>query len=206
MAFQEYLVCLERRCHTDSFGECGMTRRFLIAFDKFPIESSSVKSGNNRPEIIVACRCINVGLFISGNLRRDVEVSISIGSPDDLQVISFSGQTLKRVSPDERSIAFFLLKATEFLKNLDVGTSKTMDNGIVVRRTNLKSLIDEWSPPSVFSAEVERPSIKHRGLLLSEGLYIFNFDAIIRNLEHAIKMFRPPHPERFILDVNLNFD
>ncbi|MHA1936405.1 MAG: hypothetical protein ACW97A_14115 [Candidatus Thorarchaeota archaeon] len=183
-----------------------MTRRFLIAFDKLPIESSGVKSGNNIPEVVVACRCINVGLFISGNLRRDVEVSISIGSPDDLQVISFSGLTLKRVSPDERSIAFFLLKATEFLRNLDIGNSKIMDNGIVVRRTNLKSLIEEWSPPSIFLAEVEKSSIKHTEILLPEGLYVYDFDRIIGNLDHAVKMFGPPHPERFILDVNLNFD
>ncbi|MHA2350277.1 MAG: hypothetical protein ACXADL_11665 [Candidatus Thorarchaeota archaeon] len=182
-----------------------MTRRFLIAFDKFPIESSSVKSGNNKPEVIVACRCINVGLFISGNLRRDVEVSISIGSPDDFQVISFSGQTLKRVSPDERSIAFFLLKATEFLKGMDIGKSKTMDNGIVVRRTNLVSLIEEWSPHRVFSAEVEQLSMRTE-TPLSDGLYVFDFDGIIGNLDQAVKMFRPPHPERFILDVNLNFD
>ncbi|MHA2086556.1 MAG: hypothetical protein ACXABD_22675 [Candidatus Thorarchaeota archaeon] len=183
-----------------------MTRRFLIAFDKLPIESSSVKSGNSKPEVIVACRCINVGLFISGNLRRDVEVSITMGSQDDLQVISFSGQTLKRVSPDERSIAFFLLKATVFLKNLDIGISKTMDNGIVVRRTNLKSLIEEWSPPRIFSAEVEISSIKDTEILLPDGLYVYDFDRTIVNLDHAVKMFRPPHPERFILNVNLNFD
>jgi len=112
-------------------------KHFLILFDEIPMDKASVKSGNNSPEVITAARCVNVGLFISGNLRRDVIVSLAKGTPDDLKIISFPGSSLKRVSPDERSISFFLLKAKSIVEELLMDSSEIMDNGIEVRRTSL---------------------------------------------------------------------
>jgi tRNA (pseudouridine54-N1)-methyltransferase len=119
-------------------------RRFLVMFEKMPIEKASVKSGQNGPEVVTACRCVNIGLFVSGDIRRDVTVSLAIGSPNDLKAISFPGPSLRRVSPDERSISFFLLKAIEVLENLEVGKSFTMDNGIELTRSSLDVLTEAW--------------------------------------------------------------
>ena len=119
-------------------------RRFLVKFEKFPIDRSSVKSGQNSPEVIIACRCVNVGLFISGDLRRDVIVSFAIGSDEDLRAVSFPGHSLRRVSPDERSISFFLLKAMEEMQNLELGESSIMDNGIELERSSLDGLVEFW--------------------------------------------------------------
>jgi tRNA pseudouridine-54 N-methylase len=143
-------------------------RRFLVTFDSLPIDKPSVKSGQNSAEVVTACRCVNVGLFISGDLRRDVMVSLGIGGPDDMRVISFPGKSLKRVSPDERSISFFLLKAVEKINNLESGESFTMDNGIELERSSLDQLIKYWD---------------------QEVLHVPS-----------------THPERFILDSNLNAD
>ncbi|MFW9833519.1 MAG: hypothetical protein ACFFEK_05965 [Candidatus Thorarchaeota archaeon] len=143
-------------------------RRFLVTFDSLPIDKPSVKSGQNSPEVITACRCVNVGLFISGDLRRDVVVSLGIGSPDDMKAISFLGKSLKRVSPDERSISFFLLKAVEKINNIERGESLTMDNGIELERASLDQLIKSW--------------------------------------EQDVLQVPSTHPERFILDSNLNAD
>ena len=110
-------------------------------FNEFPIDRSTVKSGHNSPEVITACRCVNVGLFVSGDLRRDVIVSIGVGTDGDLRVVSFPGISLRRVSPDERSISFFLLKAIEKAQDLDLGESFTMNNGI-----DLWYLNDIWFP------------------------------------------------------------
>jgi tRNA pseudouridine-54 N-methylase len=143
-------------------------RRFLVTFDSLPIDKPSVKSGQNSAEVVTTCRCVNVGLFISGNLRRDVMVSLGIGGPDDMRVISFPGKSLKRVSPDERSISFFLLKAVEKINNLESGESFTMDNGIELERSSLDQLIKYWD---------------------QEVLHVPS-----------------THPERFILDSNLNAD
>ncbi|MHA1575857.1 MAG: hypothetical protein ACTSU3_00710, partial [Candidatus Thorarchaeota archaeon] len=127
-----------------------MPRHFLILFDEFPIDSIDVKRGDNKPEVVVASRCINVALFVSNNLRRNVQVSIAIGKLDDLRVISFPGESLRRVSPDERSISFFLLKSMNALSELDLGRSKTMDNGIIVHRRSYAELLKEWSSSTVY--------------------------------------------------------
>jgi tRNA pseudouridine-54 N-methylase len=119
-------------------------RRFLVMFDSFPIDKASVKSGQNSPEVVTACRCVNVGLFVSGDLRRDVIVSIAVGNEEDLKVVSFPGNSLRRVSPDERSISFFMLKAIEKAQDLEFGKSLTMNNRIELVRASLKDLVDLW--------------------------------------------------------------
>ncbi len=121
-------------------------RRFLVLFKEIPIDRSSVKSGLNSPEVVTACRCVNVGLFVSGNLRRNVIVSLAVGSEDDLKVVSFLGNSLRRVSPDERSISFFLLKAIEKAQDLEPEKSLTMDNGIELLRSSFAELVELWGP------------------------------------------------------------
>lgn len=118
--------------------------RFLVIFKSIPIDRTSVKSGQNSPEVVIACRCVNVGLFVSGNLRRDVIISLAIGSEEDLRVVSFPGNSLKRVSPDERSISFFLLKAIEKAQDLELGKSFKMNNGIELVRASLDELLELW--------------------------------------------------------------
>jgi len=115
-------------------------------FKSIPIDETSVKSGQNSPEVVTACQCVNVGLFISGSLRRDVIISLAVGTEEDLKVVSFLGNSLKRVSPDERSISFFLLKAIEKAGDLELGESFTMNNGIELVRTSLDELIEVWGP------------------------------------------------------------
>lgn len=121
-------------------------RRFLVVFKEFPIDRSSVKSGQNSPEVIIACRCVNIGLFVSGDLRRDVIVSLAVGTKDELKVVSFPGNSLRRVSPDERSISFFLLKAIEKAQDLKLGESFAMDNGIELVQASLDELFKMWGP------------------------------------------------------------
>jgi len=124
-------------------------RRFLVMFENLPIDKSSVKTGQNSHEVIAACRCVNVGLFISGDLRRDVIVSLAVGVEEDLRIISFPGDSLRRVSPDERSISFFLLKAFEKSQALDVGETFAMDNGIEVTRSPLEQLLKLWGSEAI---------------------------------------------------------
>jgi tRNA pseudouridine-54 N-methylase len=90
-----------------------------------------------------------VGLFISGDLRRDVIVSLAVGVEEDLRIISFPGHSLRRVSPDERSISFFLLKAFEKSQALDVGETFAMDNGIEVTRSPLEQLLKLWGSEAI---------------------------------------------------------
>lgn len=116
-------------------------RHFLVVFKEFPIDRTAVRSGQVSQEVVTACRCVNIGLFVSGDLRRDVTVSIAIGQADDMRVISFPGAKLRRVSPDERSISFFLLKAVEKMGSITSGDYFEMDNGIGLTRVSLDEFI-----------------------------------------------------------------
>ncbi|MGY5855095.1 MAG: hypothetical protein RTS72_00755 [Candidatus Thorarchaeota archaeon] len=140
-------------------------RRFLVMFKGFPIDKASVKSGKNSPEVITACRCVNVGLFVSGDLRRDVIVSIAVGTEEDLKVVSFPGDSLKRVSPDERSISFFLLKAVEKAQDLEPGKSFKMNNGIELVRASLVELLESWG-----SGVIQVPSDSPERFILDTNL------------------------------------
>lgn len=142
-------------------------RRFLVMFKEFPIERSSVKSGQNSPEVIIACRCVNVGLFVSGDLRRDVIVSLALGTQEDLRVVSFPGESLRRVSPDERSISFFLLKAIEQAHDLKFGESFTMDNGIKLIRSSFNELVELWG-----SGVIQVPSTSPERFILDTNLSV----------------------------------
>jgi hypothetical protein len=73
-------------------------------------------------------------------------MSFAVGTKEDLKVVSFPGYSLKRVSPDERSISFFLLKAIEKAQDLEPGKSFKMDNGIELERAPLDGLVDLWGP------------------------------------------------------------
>ncbi len=185
-------------------------RHFLIHFEKLPIDIVSVKSGQNSPEVIIACRCVNVGLFVSGDLRRNVEVSFAIGQPEDLGVVTFPGSVLKRVSPDERSISFFLLKAMNVLRELPLGGKKILDNGIVVQRTNATDLLQGWEPSRIYVSFLD-PSIQPKQVdVHPQGLFLYELTstaltALIENIPENL-LPHPPHPERFILDVNLYCD
>jgi tRNA pseudouridine-54 N-methylase len=130
-------------------------------FKGFPIDIASVKAGQNSREVVTACRCVNVGLFVSGDLRRDVIVSIVIGTEEDLRVVSFPGDSLKRVSPDERSISFFLLKAFEKAQDLETGGSFKMNNGIELIHGSLNELVDLWG-----SEAIHVPSINPERFIL----------------------------------------
>ena len=185
-----------------------MTRRFLIAFDDLDINISSVKSGHNSKNVVVACRCVNVGLFLSGDLRRDVEVSVSSGTYDDMKIITFPGLTLKRVSPDERSIAFFLLKAYNILDEMHENSQRTTDNGMILHRISLKELFDIWSVDECYVANQEFKADSDYNRVSESGFFIY--DVIPDNLELSnfptVPIPRPLHPERFLLEINLNCD
>ncbi len=184
-----------------------MPRHFLILFDEFPIIAADVKSGNNQPEVVIACRCVNAGLFISNDLRRDVILSIAFGNKDDIKIISFPGDALRRVSPDERSVSFFLLKAMDVLENLGLWTSKTMNNGIITRRMTLQQLLDELAPECIYIASAEPYSATAYPELDCEGLFVYDFSSELSNgFDQIIDLARPSAPERFVLDVNMWFD
>ncbi|MFX1367075.1 MAG: hypothetical protein ACFFAY_00530 [Promethearchaeota archaeon] len=184
-------------------------RRFVVHFRELPIIAKDVKAGQNVSQVVTAYRCVNVGLFLSGDMRRDVEVIILTGATQDLKAIVFPGSRLRRVSPDERSITFFLLKAKNELEKLAMGEMRQLPNGITVNRASLDEFLKQWEVTEVHTAK--------KGTLYTEetqssdsGVYIFEGtegDLLDGPLNIPIApLFRPAHPEQFILEMNLLHD
>jgi tRNA pseudouridine-54 N-methylase len=185
-------------------------RRFLVCFSDFPIEEAQIRSGRNTANVVVSCRCVNVGLFLSGDMRRDVEVSIAIGTPSEMTVFSFPGNTIKRVSPDERSISFFLLKAKLRAEGLRQGQKSVLPNGIIVQKSDLETLIEQWNPKMVYLSEdddseaVKPREVHHRGLFIfDQGGWDLQSLPFLRS---AVRLHSSHSPERFILQLNLDAD
>lgn len=185
-------------------------RRFLVVFDELEIRKMDVKTGRNSPETVTAARCVNVGLFVSGNLRRDAVVSLARKEKGGLSVVSFKGVDLRRVSPDERSISFFLLKAFDAVDLLERGESRKMDNGIENERGEIESLLEAWSIDTVFLATTDCEKWPSDVIASDNALYIYDSSSTssFSNRIHSrvIPVPRPPHPERFLLDLNLMAD
>ena len=60
----------------------------------------------------VLCRCVNASLFLSHDLRRDVDCClVLLGGPKDPKTVKFSGSSVRSLSPDERSAGALLKKA-----------------------------------------------------------------------------------------------
>jgi tRNA pseudouridine-54 N-methylase len=185
-------------------------RHFVVVFDTFPIDRHSVKTGSNSPEVITACRCINIGLFLSNSLRRDTSVSIIVTEDTYTRGIVFRGDTLKRVSPDERSISFFLLKASHTIDSFTQTTTKTLDSGIVASRTDLSTLVDSWMIHNVYVAKMGASTTQTISIDARGGVFIYGYhrDSVFQEtvLKSSYCLPRPPTPERFILDINMTLD
>ena len=89
----------------------------------------------------ILCRCIKASLFLSHDLRRDVECYlVLLGDPEPPKTVLFSGEGVRYLSPDERSAGSLLKKA------LGVTCSRTFREstpGVFVRKGGLDVLLAE---------------------------------------------------------------
>ena len=91
-------------------------RRFVVVGHKAvttpKLSLNDLPGGAGRMDIIA--RCINASLFLSHDLRRDVEFfAVLLGEPTPPVTITFSGEHVRYLSPDERSPAALIKKALE---------------------------------------------------------------------------------------------
>lgn len=89
----------------------------------------------------ILCRCVNASLFLSHDLRRDVDCYlILLGAPSGPKTVKFSGSSVRSLSPDERSAAALIKKVidvpcgTEFREGAD---------GVSIRKGGLERLAQD---------------------------------------------------------------
>jgi tRNA (pseudouridine54-N1)-methyltransferase len=62
----------------------------------------------------VLCRCVNASLFLSHDLRRDVDCYLILcGEPAGPKTVKFSGELVRSLSPDERSAGALIKKVID---------------------------------------------------------------------------------------------
>ncbi len=89
----------------------------------------------------VLCRCVNASLFLSHDLRRDVDCYLLLlGGPKAQKTVLFRGSELCSLSPDERSAGALIKKAL----SIPCGSEfREAAPGVYVRNGGLERLFAE---------------------------------------------------------------
>lgn len=89
----------------------------------------------------ILCRCVNAALFLSHDLRRDVECYlVLLGAPSGPKTIRFSGSAVRSLSPDERSAAALIKKVID----IPCGSEfRDGADGVAIRKGGLERLLSE---------------------------------------------------------------
>src|SRR3989344_3337354 len=127
-------------------------RKILIIMKEFILLSLKARtdpgfnlddlSGAGRMDLI--CRTISNTLWISNELRRDSAIHVSMNGPKaSPKIISFYGESLKGLDPDERSIAKAIKLALKEGLNLKLNEEKEVSSGIKVSKKAFETLIKE---------------------------------------------------------------
>lgn len=87
----------------------------------------------------VLCRCVNASLFLSHDLRRDVECCLVLcGEPAGPKTIKFSGELVRSLSPDERSAGALIKKVIDTPCGSDF---REAAQGVFIRKGGLDRLL-----------------------------------------------------------------
>ena len=94
----------------------------------------------------LVCRAISNALYISNDLRRDTVIHVAMSGPNDPpKLISFYGETLKGIEPDERAIAWAIQEALKKGKDLKLDEEKEVSPGIKIAKKSFERLVKEKS-------------------------------------------------------------
>jgi tRNA (pseudouridine54-N1)-methyltransferase len=156
----------------------------------------------------ILCRCVSSALFISFEIRRDVNVNLLLlGDPDPGKMIRFEGLNLKYLNPDERSSGSLIQKALQ--KNaIEQYTRSTP--GVWIRRGDLESMLLEFEGRTLlylredgedvreFTSEIRDPIFilgDHAGVseeeeeqILKAGAKIISVGPISLHSDHCITL------------------
>lgn len=137
-----------------------MTRRFVVLGHDAPTHTEfSLDDLPGAGRLDVLCRCVTSAFLLSHDIREAVCVHLVL---NDEYTITFEGETLRRLNPDERSTAALIRNAladrTEAVGHVAVETSP----GVSINRRDLDAVLaDVADSGTVFQLHAEgRPAIE----------------------------------------------
>jgi tRNA (pseudouridine54-N1)-methyltransferase len=118
----------------------------------------------------VLCRCVNAGLFLSHDLRRDVDCYLVLmGTPSGPKTVKFSGGSVRSLSPDERSAAALIKKVID----VPCGSEfREAADGVSIRKGGLERLLKDL-PFAVLDesgTDIRKADVLPGAFLLSDHL------------------------------------
>ncbi len=120
----------------------------------------------------VLARCINSSFWLSYGIRKNVVFhTILHGEPNAPVYIRMEGDKLRKVAPDERSIAIFIGKALKKFEGEEIESTP----GIFVSRKNFVELIEENKDKNFYlldeeGEDIENVEIKNPFFILGDNL------------------------------------
>jgi len=138
---------------------------------------------NGRTDLL--CRCINSALFLSHDLRRDVNIHLihmdnakaepveSIEStetvePSESVIVRFSGENVRYLNPDERSAGSLILKALEKeCYKYEIESTK----GVYIRKGCFAQLLDEFKERNVIYLREDGMDIRDMDLDVNPAIF-----------------------------------
>jgi tRNA (pseudouridine54-N1)-methyltransferase len=94
----------------------------------------------------LVCRTISNVLFLSNSIRRDSVIHVVMNGPKfPPKIISFYGESLRGLEPDERSIAGAIKLALKAGLNLCLGEIKNVSWGINIAKISFEKFVKEKS-------------------------------------------------------------
>jgi len=127
----------------------------------------------------VLCRCVNASFFLSHALRRDVECCLILcGEPAGPKTVKFSGDTVRSLSPDERSAGALIKKALDTVCGSEFREAAA---GIWVRKGGLERLMNEhtFAVLDERGADIRRAGTLPEAFLLSDHLNFTKAEEIL---------------------------
>ncbi|WP_406662496.1 tRNA (pseudouridine(54)-N(1))-methyltransferase TrmY [Methanolobus sp. ZRKC3] len=134
----------------------------------------------------ILCRCINSALFLSHEMRRDINVHlVLLGEPDPGKVIRFNGQELKYLNPDERSSGSLIKKALQ-KDALEYESRSTP--GVWIRRAGLEQLLEEFAEKgkTVYYLREDGEDIREIAPSLDNSVFVLGDHMGVTEEEEAI--------------------
>jgi len=122
-------------------------REFILLALKAPTTSSfDIDNMPKYGRIDLVCRTISNTLYVSNHLRTDTIIHVCLnGTPAEQspKIISFYGNSLRGLEPDERNVAMFLKKALDMGSKLKLNEEIDVQPGVKVSKKAFETLVRE---------------------------------------------------------------
>ena len=130
----------------------------------------------------VLCRCVNASLFLSHDLRRDVNCYLVLcGEPAGPKTVKFSGELVRSLSPDERSAGALIKKVIDTPCGSEF---REAAQGVFIRKGGLERLMTEhtFAVLDEKGADIRTAGVLPDAFILSDHLnFTDGEEALIRD-------------------------